>query len=92
MPRLRVSRKNIKNGETSVQETVAYVEYPGDKRGHTYFICFYEQERSGDIEAIREAAQQGKAWGRGVFLERLASKLGRVVAPRKKGRPKKEEK
>ena len=28
MPRLRVSRKNIKNGETSVQETVAYVEYP----------------------------------------------------------------
>ena len=29
MPILGVFRKNIKNGETSVQETVAYVEYPG---------------------------------------------------------------
>ena len=58
----------------------------------SYREFFYEQERSGDIEAIREAAQQGKAWGRAVFLERLGSKLGRVVVPRKRGRPKKEEK
>ena len=33
MPRLRVSRKNIKSGQTSVQETVAYVEYPVPTRG-----------------------------------------------------------
>ena len=58
----------------------------------SYREFFYEQERSGDIEAIREAAQQGKAWGRAVFLERLGSKLGRVVVPRKRGRSKKEEK
>lgn len=58
----------------------------------SYREFFYEQERSGDIEAIREAEQQGKAWGRGVFLEKLGSKLGRVVVPRKRGRPKKEDK
>ena len=44
------------------------------------------------MEAIREAAQQGKALGRAAFLERLVSKLGRVVVPQKRGRPKKEDK
>ena len=45
----------------------------------SYSEFFYEQKRTGDIEAIREAAQQGKAWGR-------------VVVPRKRGRSKKEDK
>ena len=57
-----------------------------------YREFFYKQERAEDMEAIREAAQQGKALGRAAFLERLVSKLGRVVVPRKRGRPKKEDK
>ena len=46
---------------------------------------FHEQDRAGDLEAIREAAQQGKAWGRTLFLERVADELGKVVAPEKEG-------
>jgi len=34
MPMLGVSQKNIKNSETSVQETVAYVEYPVKSTAH----------------------------------------------------------
>ncbi len=49
----------------------------------------HEQDGAGDLEAIREATQQGKAWGRTLFLERLADELGKVVVPRKRGRPKK---
>ena len=60
---------------------------------HPNFTCnykdfFYEQERKEDLEAIQNAAQQGKAWGKATFLEELTSKLGKVVVPRKKGRPK----
>jgi putative transposase len=58
----------------------------------SYREFFYEQERSKDVEAIRDAAQQGKAWGRAAFLERLGNKLNRVVVPRKRGRPKKVDK
>lgn len=53
---------------------------------------FYEQERSGEMEAIRETAQQGKARGRTAFLERLGSRVHRVVVRRQRGRPKKAEK
>ena len=56
-----------------------------------YKDFFYEQERVEEIEAIQEAAQQGKAWGKTAFLERLAEELGKAVAPRKKGRPRKKE-
>ncbi|MBW2029985.1 MAG: hypothetical protein JRJ31_13025 [Deltaproteobacteria bacterium] len=31
----------------------------------SYREFFYEEERSEDMEAIREATQQGKAWGEG---------------------------
>ncbi|MEA3360240.1 MAG: hypothetical protein U9R17_12675 [Thermodesulfobacteriota bacterium] len=58
----------------------------------SYREFFYEQERSEDDEAIREAAQQGKACGRASFLERLGNKLNRVVVLRKRGRPKKADK
>jgi len=58
----------------------------------SYRGFFYEEERSEDVEAIREATQQGKAWGRAAFLERLGNRLNRVVVPRKRGRPKKVEK
>jgi hypothetical protein len=30
----------------------------------SYRDFFHEQDGAGDLEAIREAAQQGKAWGR----------------------------
>ena len=55
----------------------------------SYRDFFHEQDGAGDLEAIREATQQGKAWGRTLFLERLADELGKVVVPRKRGRPKK---
>ena len=48
---------------------------------------FYEQEREEDIGDIRIAVQQGRAWGRPVFMETLAESLGRVVAPRPIGKP-----
>jgi putative transposase len=51
----------------------------------SYREFFYEQERDEDIDAIRTAAQQGRAWGRPVFLEKLAESLGRVVMPRPRG-------
>jgi len=51
----------------------------------SYGEFFYEQEREEDIGDIRVAAQQGKAWGRPVFLETLAESLGRVVVPRPRG-------
>ena len=46
----------------------------------TYKEFFYEQEHKEDVGAIRIAA-----WGRPVFLEALAEKLGRFVAPRPRG-------
>lgn len=46
-----------------------------------YREFFSKQERSEDMEAIRDAA----------FPERLVSKLGKVVVPRKRVRPKKED-
>ena len=54
----------------------------------SYREFFYEQERLEEMEAIREAAQQGKVWGKAGFLERLGNELNRVVVPRKRGRPK----
>ena len=53
----------------------------------SYREFFYEQERLEEMEAIREAAQQGKVWGKAGFLERLGNELNRVVVPRKRGRP-----
>jgi len=50
-----------------------------------YSDFFHEQDGTGDLEAMREAALQGKAWGRTLFLERLADELGKVVVPRKRG-------
>jgi hypothetical protein len=44
------------------------------------------------VEAIRTAAQQGKARGRAGFLEKLADFLDRIVVPRKRGRSKEENK
>jgi len=58
----------------------------------TYKDFFYKEERAEDPETIRTAAQQGKAWGRMAFLEKLANSLNRVVVPQKRGRPKKENK
>lgn len=58
----------------------------------SYKEFFYEQERNEDLEAIQDAAQQGKAWGKAAFLEELTSKLGEIVVPRKKGRPPKKNK
>jgi putative transposase len=58
----------------------------------SYKEFFYEEERDEELEAIRTAAQQGKAWGRLAFLEKLADSLDRIVVPRKRGRPKKENK
>ena len=55
----------------------------------SYRKFFYEQERTEDVDEIRAAAQQGKAWGKAAFLERLATELNRVVAPRNRGRAKK---
>jgi len=60
--------------------------------GFSYREFFYEQERAEDMEAIRGAVQQGKAWGSAAFLERLGSKLNRVFVPRKRGRLEKENK
>jgi len=54
----------------------------------SYRDFFHEQDGAGDLEAIREAAKQGKAWGKTLFLEKLANELGKVVVPRKRGRPK----
>jgi hypothetical protein len=42
-------------------------------------FCYWDFLRTrlaGDLEAIREAALQGKAWGRRLFQERLAEELG----------------
>ena len=52
----------------------------------------HEQDGDGSLEGILEAAQQGKAWGRSLFLERLADAPGTVVVPRKGRRPKKKNK
>ena len=57
-----------------------------------YKDFFYQEEKPEDLEAIRTATQQGKAWGKPAFLEKLAESLGRVVTPRTRGRPKKENK
>lgn len=67
-------------------ETIMADYHPNFKCNYREF--FYEQERKEDLEAIQNAAQQGKAWGETTFLEDLTSKLGKVVVPRKKGRPK----
>ena len=58
----------------------------------SYREFFYEQERSGDMEAIRDAAQQGKTWRRAAFLEKLGTKFNQMVVSRKRGRPKKADK
>ena len=58
----------------------------------SYRAFFYEEERTEDLKTIRIAAQQGKAWGRAAFLERLARSYNQVVVPRRRGRPKKENK
>ena len=55
-----------------------------------YRDFFYEKEDPPDLDGIRMAAQQGKAWGRPSFLEKLKESLGRIVTPRRRGRPKKE--
>ena len=68
------------------------VFHDNDDRLYSYKEFFYEEERHEELEAIRKAAQQGKAWGRLVFLEKLADSLDRIVVPRKRGRPKKENK
>jgi putative transposase len=54
-----------------------------------YKDFFSLEEKPEDLEAIRTATQQGKAWGKPAFLENLAESLGRVVTPRTRGRPKK---
>lgn len=51
-------------------------------------------EKKSEIEtdesgAVPTATQQGKAWGKPAFLEKLAESLGRVVTSGKRGRPKK---
>jgi hypothetical protein len=50
-----------------------------------YKEFIHQQERPQDLEIIRTATQQGKAWGRPAFLEKLAKSLCRVVTPRARG-------
>jgi putative transposase len=57
-----------------------------------YREFFYQEEDSQDLDAIRTAVRQGKAWGRPAFLDELGNILGRVVTPRARGRPRKENK
>jgi len=54
-----------------------------------YVDFFYQQDRSQDIDGIRTAVHQGKAWGRSGFLEKLGKSLDRIVIPRTRGRPRK---
>ena len=58
----------------------------------TYREFFYKEERPEDLQTIRLATQQGRAWGGTEFLEDLARICNRVVTPRRRGRPKKENK
>ena len=58
----------------------------------SYKDFFYEKEGNEDLEAIRTSAQQDRAWGKPAFLEKLADSLARIVVPRKRGRPRKENK
>lgn len=55
-----------------------------------YNEFFYQEENPQELQAIRTATQQGKAWGKTSFLEKLTNSLGRVVTPRRRGRPRKD--
>ena len=58
----------------------------------SYRAFFYEKGRPEDLKTIRTATQQGKAWGKATFLERLGRSYDRVVVPRRRGRPRNENK
>jgi len=86
-----LTSNKIEHFETGSEDKIIMADHLHDS-AFSYRKFSYEQGRTEDVDEIRAAAKQGKAWGKAASLERLATELNRVVAPRNRGRPKKENK